>query len=111
MKNILVFLLCSILLALASCSTADLLWKYRTDGAVMSGPATGAGAVYFGSYDKYIYAVNIHDGSLKWKYKTERLIDSSPAFSKGILYIGSWDGHLYAIDAESGTLKWKFKTG
>lgn len=65
MKQILIFLLCSVLLSLTNCSTADLLWKYMTDGAVMSGPATGAGAVYFGSYHKYIYAVNIHDGSLK----------------------------------------------
>ena len=69
MKYISFFLFCSVLLAIASCSTADLLWKYRTEGAVMSGPATGAGG----------------------------FVESTPVIADGILYVGSNDKCVYAI--------------
>ena len=55
-RFIVLFLLCSLLLSLTACSTGDLLWKYRTNGAVMSGPAAGDGAVYFGSL-RYVLAI------------------------------------------------------
>jgi eukaryotic-like serine/threonine-protein kinase len=77
----------------------------------LSSPAVVGDAVYFGSGDGQVYAVDASSGSLRWKFKTGDVVHSSPAVSGGIVYIGSWDTYLYALDAATGALKWKFKTG
>ena len=77
----------------------------------LSSPAVAGGAVYFGSGDGHVYAVDAATGALKWKFKTGDVVHSSPAVSAGIVYVGSWDTYFYALDAATGALKWKFKTG
>ena len=74
-------------------------------------PSLGAdGAIYFGSNNDYLYAVN-PNGRLRWKnaITTAVLTDlnSSPAIgADGTLYVGSNDRHLYAVDPH-GQVKWK----
>ncbi len=77
----------------------------------LSSPAVWNGAVYFGSGDGNIYAVDGASGAPKWRFQTGDVVHSSPAISDGTLYIGSWDGYLYALDASTGAKKWSFKTG
>lgn len=77
----------------------------------LSSPSVWNGAVYFGSGDGNIYALDANSGALKWKFQTGNVVHSSPAISDGVLYIGSWDSYLYALDAETGKEKWRFKTG
>jgi outer membrane protein assembly factor BamB len=77
----------------------------------LSSPAVWNGAVYFGSGDGNIYALDGTSGKLKWKFHTGDVVHSSPAIADGTLYIGSWDGYLYALDASTGEKKWSFKTG
>ncbi len=73
-------------------------WSFATGGPVESSPAIGAdGTIYFGSSDKYFYAVNFN-GTLKWKFATSGTVDSSPAIgADGTIYFGSGDGNLYAL--------------
>jgi len=77
----------------------------------LSSPAVWNGAVYFGSGDGNIYALDAASGNLKWKFHTGDVVHSSPAIADGTLYIGSWDGYLYALNASTGEKKWAFKTG
>ncbi|MGA3371588.1 MAG: PQQ-binding-like beta-propeller repeat protein [Terracidiphilus sp.] len=77
----------------------------------LSSPAVADGAVYFGSGDGHIYAVEARTGALRWSYKTGDVVHSSPAVSGGIVYAGSWDTYFYALNAATGALEWKFKTG
>jgi outer membrane protein assembly factor BamB len=77
----------------------------------LSSPAVWNGAVYFGSGDGYVYALDAATGALKWKFQTGDVVHASPAIAGGTLFIGSWDSYFYAIDAVSGKLKWRFKTG
>jgi outer membrane protein assembly factor BamB len=77
----------------------------------LSSPAIWDGAVYFGSGDGNIYALDAASGALKWKFKTGDVVHASPAIVDGRLYIGSWDSYFYAIDAASGKELWRFKTG
>ncbi len=86
-------------------------WKFKTAARIFSTPAVAGSAVYFGSSDHNLYAVNAGDGSLRWKFHTDGPVNSSPAIESGIVYAGSLDGNFYAVDAETGKLKWKFKTG
>jgi outer membrane protein assembly factor BamB len=116
-------------------ATGQLKWKFQTAGErrfsashlhgsepateimpdpfdfYLSSPAVWNGAVYFGSGDTNIYALDALSGTLKWKFKTGDVVHASPAIADGTLYVGSWDSHFYALDAASGALKWKFKTG
>jgi len=77
----------------------------------LSSPAVADGAVYFGSGDGHVYAVDAKTGTLQWKFKTGDVVHSSPAVSGGIVYVGSWDTYFYALNAATGALVWKFKTG
>ena len=74
-------------------------------------PLVWNGAVYFGSGDGNVYAVDAATGALKWKFKTGDVVHASPAIADGMVFIGSWDSYFYALDAATGAQKWKFKTG
>jgi outer membrane protein assembly factor BamB len=77
----------------------------------LSSPAVWSGAVFFGSGDGNIYALDAVSGALKWKFKTGDVVHASPAIAGGTLFIGSWDSYFYALDAATGKEKWRFKTG
>jgi outer membrane protein assembly factor BamB len=85
-------------------------WKFRAGGPILSTPAVSGGAVFFGSSDHNVYAVDERSGALKWKFATHGRVTSSPALAGGTLYIGSFDGNFYALDAASGRQLWKFTT-
>jgi len=91
-------------------SLASPVWKFKTGGRVISSPLVVGDAVYFGSTDSFIYAVNRADGSLRWKFETQGAVTSSPAFVDGAVIAGSGDGKLYAVDATTGKQRWAFKT-
>jgi len=77
----------------------------------LSSPVVWNGAVYFGSGDSNVYALDATSGALRWKFKTGDVVHASPALDGGVLYIGSWDSYFYALDAASGQQLWRFKTG
>jgi eukaryotic-like serine/threonine-protein kinase len=79
--------------------------------AYLSSPVAGDGAVYFGSGDGNLYALDATSGRLKWKVHTGDVVHASPAYADGVLYVGSWDSYFYAIDAETGAEKWRFHGG
>ena len=77
----------------------------------LSSPVVAIGAVYFGSGDGNVYALDAATGDLRWKFATGDVVHASPAFADGVIYIGSWDSYFYAIDAATGKEKWKFHAG
>jgi len=95
-------------------ATGSVSWKYKIPTSnIDSSPAVGSdGAIYFGSEDGWVYAINAN-GTLKWKYQTGgSRIWSSPALgTNGNVYIGSFDNNLYALSQTDGTVKWTFSTG
>lgn len=116
-------------------ATGQLKWKFKTGGehrfsathlhgsqpatetmpdpwdCYLSSPLVWNGAVYFGSGDGNVYALDAATGAEKWKFKTGDVVHASPAIADGMLFIGSWDSYFYALDAATGAVKWKFKTG
>lgn len=73
---------------------------------IISSATYSNGSLFFGSYDKNIYAVS-EDGAKIWSYTTRGAIYSSPVVKSGVLYVGGLDGYFYAIDAVTGSLKWE----
>ena len=83
-------------------------WKFKTGGAVLSSPVVADGAVYVGSNDHFVYAVNAANGRKRWAFKTGSRVMSSAAVDSGLVYVGSYDGNLYSLDAATGKQRWKF---
>ena len=50
------------------------LWSFQTDGAIWGPPAVANGAVYIGSDDRNLYAVDVQTGKLKWKFAAQGLV-------------------------------------
>ncbi|WP_343743994.1 PQQ-binding-like beta-propeller repeat protein [Chitinophaga sp.] len=94
------------------------LWEMKPDTMYMedqydlylSSPATDETAVYFGSSDSCIYALDKNSGKLRWKFHTNGPVHGGAACSQGIVLAGSWDTYVYALEVASGKLLWKFKT-
>ena len=82
-------------------------WTFQPDNLVVSSsnPAVANGFIYFGCYDKKIYALYVVSGAKKWDYLTTDSVKSSPVVSNGLLYIAS-GGKLLCLDAISGVKKW-----
>jgi outer membrane protein assembly factor BamB len=73
-------------------------WSFTAGDWIMSSPAVTADAVYFGSHDGRVYALDRATGVKLWDYLTENFVTSSPAVVDGVVYVGSEDGKLYAFD-------------
>jgi eukaryotic-like serine/threonine-protein kinase len=115
--------------------TGQLKWKFKTAGerrfeargihgfqpkmqtiadpfdVFLSSPVVAGSAVYFGSGDGNVYAVDTATGEQRWKFKTGDVVHSSPAFADGTLFFGSWDSYFYAVDAATGKERWRFHGG
>ena len=66
----------------------EIIWRYTTGGRIITSPVEGSdGTIYFGSEDRFLYALH-NDGSLKWRLNLEDRITDT-------LTIG-YDGTLYA---------------
>lgn len=66
--------------------------------------------VYFGGYDKKVYALDAATGTKKWEFLAGDNIQSSPAYADGVLYITCYDKKVYALDAKTGAKLWDFTT-
>ena len=78
-------------------------WKFATGGKVLSSPVADQGVIYFGSYDRNVYAVDAETGVQKWKYSTFGPVASTPAVANGVLFVASFPT-LFAI-AEGASTK------
>ena len=77
------------------------LWSFRTGDAVRSSPTLSSDgkAVYVGSRDNNLYAINTVDGSKNWSFPTGGSVVSTPALSSDgkVVYVGSENNEVYAI--------------
>jgi outer membrane protein assembly factor BamB len=88
----------------------SVVWKFRTQGRVLSSPAVHGASVYVGSTDQHLYAIDRATGAQRWRFATRGPISSSPAVAHGLVYISSVDGNVYAVDEASGAERWRFAT-
>lgn len=71
-------------------------------------------AIYFGSEDYNLYALDAQTTKIRWQFKTQGQIYSAPLYYKGMVYAVAAEGtnpnkcRLYAIDAQTGKEKWFF---
>lgn len=102
------------------------LWSYRMPGRepVYSSPVgpvtlysggTPYQCVLFASWDWYVYALKVSDGTLLWRYPT-----GAPCYGRcqaadvngdgqNEVFAASHDGNIYSLNSAGDTLRWSFK--
>lgn len=86
-------------------------WTFRTGNKVRSAPAFYNGAVYVGSDDGHLYALDAQTGAPKWKFQAAGAVSSSPAVYQDTVYIEAGDAAFHAVDINTGRERWTVKTG
>ncbi|NIP40906.1 MAG: PQQ-binding-like beta-propeller repeat protein [Candidatus Aenigmarchaeota archaeon] len=86
------------------------IWSATEGGSIVRTSLMGD-KLYWGSFDGYVYALDIENKKLLWKTKFGAMIDSSPVCSKGFLYIGDREGNFYCIRASNGKIIWRYRMG
>ena len=86
------------------------LWSVEVRGGVASAPLLHepSEAVYFGSDNGEMYAVDAATGKVKWRYTTSGTINPRPVYCEGVLLFTSSEGRIYALDAETGKWRWQY---
>src|SRR5204863_5987016 len=83
-------------------------WTVQTGAAIWNAPAVSEGAVFIGSRDGRLYAIESSSGRLLWSAATGGALLSSPAVDSkaGRVYIGCEDMRVYAFEARNGKEVW-----
>ena len=85
--------------------TGALLWSYATEGILWGSPLVNDGAVYFGPFNRHVYAVDAPGGTLLWRYAAEHDV-AFLAMAYGMIYASTENGPLIALEAQSGEMAW-----
>jgi len=100
---------------------ASVLWSFTTPDPILASPAIAKdGTVYFGSYDRKIYALT-PAGSVKWAinlpppiyiyFATYTGVYGTPAIgADGTIYVPSENGKLLALNPANGAVLWDYAT-
>ena len=88
--------------------TGMTLWRF-TAGAVESAPLIVGHILYFGSWDKHVYAVDLRGKRhrMLWSYETDDKVVAAPAYASGTIFAVTNGGRVYALNARTGKLRWR----
>lgn len=97
--------------------TLEVKWAFAYPNAIKarSQPAFGAGAIYFGSQDGTVRALDAKTGCLRWQFRAAAEVRTAIVISPWsaddaevdpTLYFGDLLARAYAISARTGELRW-----
>jgi polyvinyl alcohol dehydrogenase (cytochrome) len=98
----------------------EVKWAFGFPGATQarSQPTIAGGAIYVGSQDGTVYALDFDTGCVRWTFKAGAEVRNSPVVEPWMagdraarprVFIGDFGGDVYALDAQSGKQLWKTK--
>jgi polyvinyl alcohol dehydrogenase (cytochrome) len=108
-------------LTLADLPKLELKWAFAFPNSqrARSQPAVAYGAVYVGSQDGTVYALDEETGCVRWTFRapaevrTAVVVEPPDAASNHsrtpLVFFGDLLAHVYAVDAFTGTQRWTFK--
>lgn len=85
--------------------TGDELWRFEA-GVIETSPLLVGRLLYFGSWDRKVYALDVRTHKVVWTFSTGDEVKAAPAYQNGTLYFASYDNKMYAVDARTGKLQW-----
>ncbi|MFK7730802.1 MAG: PQQ-binding-like beta-propeller repeat protein [Pseudomonadales bacterium] len=95
----------------------ELKWAYAFPGVTRarSQPAVGFGAVYMGSEEGSVYALDVETGCAHWRFeasaevRTGVVLSPATADQPPIAVFGDVIANLYAVNALTGELMWRLR--
>jgi polyvinyl alcohol dehydrogenase (cytochrome) len=101
-------------LAVADVPRLELAWAYRFPGALRArSQATAAyGALYVGSQDGTVYALDAKSGCLRWSHRVSAEVRTAIVVGSGaspMAYFGDLIGRVHAVDALTGAPRWTIR--
>jgi len=94
----------------------ELKWSFGYPGAMRarSQPVVAMGAVYTGSQDGTVYALDLETGCVRWAFAASAevrtgIVLGQHGSDRPLAFFGDIIANLYAVDARSGQLVWKIK--
>ncbi len=105
-------------LAAAEVPNLKLKWALEFPGAIRarSQPTIAYGAVYVGSDNGTVYALDLASGCVRWTYRAAAEVRTGIVAETGVtagavprLFFGDVIAHAYALDARNGKLLWSAK--
>ena len=98
--------------------TLEPRWAFGFPNAnrARSQPALGGGAIFVGSHDGTVFALDRESGCVRWQYEGSAEVRTGIVlsdWSEGdanpgpMLYFGDWSGNVYALDARTGKEVWQ----
>jgi eukaryotic-like serine/threonine-protein kinase len=88
-----------------------LLWRFQSQGPVRSSPTLAGDAVFVGSGDGNLYALDAHTGRERWRFAAGAAVSSGPAVTSDAVFFTALDGSIYAVARRDGKLRWRVRTG
>lgn len=88
----------------------ELKWAFAFPDAARarSQPAVTEEAIFTGSPDGRVYALDRETGCIWWTYDAESEVRSAPTIGEdGKLYFADFNANVYALEAKTGDLVWK----
>lgn len=101
-------------LSAISLAQNDSIWNYETLGQISASPNVATfqnqEAIVAGSYDNYMYCVNLQDGSLISKFESGYYLNGAAALWNNHVIFGGCDSWLRIINCETGEATDSLKT-
>ena len=94
-----------------SITDGNLLWKYETNGPVVTTPIIHDKFVYFTTSNGYCYSLKTETGEFKWRFNvpsaaSSPIYDQRISFDKDVIKVGNDRQRIYAINAKNGDEEW-----
>jgi outer membrane protein assembly factor BamB len=84
-------------------------WAVQTDGPIRGAPTVTADAVYVGSADGFVYAIDKSRGAVIWKFDTGAAIAGAPTVAGNKIIVAGRGRKVYALDRTNGAQVWSFE--
>ncbi len=106
-------------LSSANVAELEVKWVFAYPGAFQarSQPVYGGGAIYVGSQDGTVFALDAETGCLRWRFAASAEVRTGVAITpwtgsddaEPLIFFGDLLANVYAVDPRDGSLRWRMR--
>jgi outer membrane protein assembly factor BamB len=81
-------------------------WTFAARGTVTAGPTASGDRLYFGTAERFFYALAASTGKKKWQFRLPAALLQPPVIAGKRLVLAGSDSVVYCLSARSGEILW-----